>query len=193
MQFISGPNTDFKIYKEKGRIRKTNDGRCTGTINFTTNYVEETFMIGIEENDNGTKRGVRETMKRMEKDLTEETKAELEAIWSLIEQAAVDLCPKDTGALASTVKSSEGGGEGTISASSDIFNKSLIAGDDGVINPKTGKPTSMYAGLVHDGHTMRDGTMWEGIPFLVEALLMYEGELEQAVDKAVQNIQEGSE
>lgn len=150
-------------------------------------------MIGIEESDGGTKRKVGETMKKMEKDITEETKAELEAIWSLIEQAAIDLCPKDTGALASTVKSSEGGGEGTISASTDIFNKSLIAGDDGVINPKTGKPTSAYAGLIHDGHAMRDGTMWEGVPFLVEALLMYEGELEAAVDKAVQNIQEGSE
>lgn len=154
-------------------------------------------MIGIEETDGGTKMRVGNRLKKDVESISDEVKSELEHIWSLIEQAAIDMCPVDTGALRSTIKTSEGGGEGAISAtsmtSSDIFNKSLIAGDDGVINWKSGKPTSMYAGFVHDGHTLRDGSMWEGVPFLVEALLAYEGELEAAVDRAVQNLQAGNQ
>jgi hypothetical protein len=154
-------------------------------------------MIGIEENDGGTKMRVRNQIKKDGETISDEVKSELEHIWSLIEQAASEMCPVDTGALRSTIKTSENGGEGAISAtsmtSSDIFNKSLIAGDDSVINWKTQKPTSLYAGFVHDGHALRDGSMWEGIPFLVEALLAYEGELEAAVDRAVQNLQAGNQ
>jgi hypothetical protein len=150
-------------------------------------------MIGIEETDNGTKQKVGIRLKKDMESISDEVKNELEHIWSLIEQAAIDMCPVDTGALRSTIKTIEGGGEGTISATSDIINKSLIAGDDGVINWKTQKPTSMYAGFVHDGHALRDGSMWEGIPFLVEAILAYEGELEAAVDRAVQNLQAGNQ
>ena len=153
-------------------------------------------MIGLSESDNGTKMGVRETVRKMSEELPEEVREELDAIWKLIEEAGIDLCPKDTGALASTVKSTESEG-GAISATSltseDIFNKTLIAGDDSVINYKTGKATSEYAGWVHDGHMMRDGTFWEGVPFLVEALLMYENELEAAVDRAMQKVQAGTE
>jgi hypothetical protein len=153
-------------------------------------------MIGLSESDNGTKMGVRETVRKMGEEFPEEVKAELEAIWKLIEEAGIDLCPKDTGALASTVKSTEDESEGAISASSsasnEVFNRSLIAGDESVINQKTGKSTAEYAGWVHDGHMMRDGTFWEGVPFLVEALLMYENELEEAVDRAMQKIQEGT-
>lgn len=150
-------------------------------------------MIGIEETDNGTKQKVGIRLKKDMESISDEVKNELEHIWSLIEQAAIDMCPVDTGALRSTIKTIEGGGEGAISATSDIINKSLIAGDDGVINWKTQKPTSMYAGFVHDGHALRDGSMWEGIPFLVEAILAYEGELEAAVDRAVQNLQAGNQ
>lgn len=150
-------------------------------------------MIGIEETDGGTKMRVGNRLKKDVESISDEVKSELEHIWSLIEQAAIDMCPVDTGALRSTIKTSEGGGEGAISATSDIINKSLIAGDDGVINWKSGKPTSLYAGFVHDGHALRDGSMWEGVPFLVEAILAYEGELEAAVDRAVQNLQAGNQ
>jgi hypothetical protein len=150
--------------------------------------------VAVYESDNGTKARVKETVRLMGEELPDAVRQELEEIWTKIEQAAIDLCPVDTGALASTIKSVEGGG-GAISATSmttnDIFNRTLIAGDETVINRKTGKSTAEYAGWVHDGHAMRDGTMWEGVPFLVEGLMMYEEELQAAIDKAVKELQGG--
>jgi hypothetical protein len=154
--------------------------------------------IAISESDSGTKMKVKDTIEKTEQDIVEECKQELEAIWQKIVDAAIEYCPKDTGALASTIKavdSSEGGGAISESprSTNDFLNKTLIAGDDTVINRKTGKPTSAYAGLVHDGHVMRDGTFWEGVPFLAWAMMQYELELEDAVARAVQKSQEGED
>lgn len=148
-------------------------------------------MIGIFESDGGTKIRTLGELGDMCDNISDSVRAELELIWREIEQTAIDLCPKDTGSLASTITSIEGSGEGAISATStsgqEIFNRSLIAGDESVINPKTGKPTSEYAGFVHDGH-MIGNMMWEGVPFLTEALLFYEDELEAAVDRAMSEL-----
>jgi len=151
-------------------------------------------MASVTESDDGTKGRVKQTIKEIGEGLSDEVRKELEEIWAKIEEAAKDLCPIDTGALVSTIQSVESGG-GAISATSmtsnEVFNKSLIAGDESVVNKKTGKSTAEYAGLVHDGHATRDGIMWYGVPFLTEALMMYEEELQAAIDKALKELQGG--
>jgi hypothetical protein len=147
-------------------------------------------MIGIFESDNGTKEKTKMEIQDISGDLPDQIRAELEGIWQQVKNTAIDLCPKDQGSLASTIDIVEGADVGsgisqTTLTGQEIANFSIVAGSDDIFNPKTGKPTSEYAILVHEGHIMRDGTFWEGVPFLTEALLMYEDELEAAVDRAM--------
>jgi hypothetical protein len=117
---------------------------------------------------------------------------ELRGIMEQVKDRAVELCPKDTGSLASSISLEEG----TISSSStgqgsEFYNCQIYAGNESIINPKTGKPTSEYAQLVHDGHAMRDGSMWEGEPFLEDAMSEFEPLLEDAVSRALQSLEIG--
>lgn len=132
---------------------------------------------------------VKRQLAEIRDNLESEVKAELDSVMQKIKLAAIELCPKDTGALASSISLDE---HGAIQ-SGDFYGCSIFAGSDDIINPKTGKPTSEYALFVHDGHAMRDGTFWEGIPFLDEAMLMYFDELEAAVDRALKSLGQGME
>jgi hypothetical protein len=148
-------------------------------------------MIGITESDDGTKERTREEVQDISDNLSETIAHELDIVWKAIRDLAIDLCPKDTGALASSIELASEGGSGVISASStsggDFYSNSISAGNDSIINPISGKPTSLYAGWVHDGHMMGD-IMWEGLPFLTDAVAQYEDELEAAVDRALDEL-----
>jgi hypothetical protein len=161
------------------------------------------MVIIISETDDGTKMKTKYEIEKFSRKLPEEIRAELEEIWDKIWMEAINLCPIDTGALASSIKVLEGasetlGGMGggnvkTVTAGPSlsgelVFDRTIMAGDEIIINPKTGKSTAVYASLVHDGHMMRDGTFWHGVPFLTEAVAKYEGELMAAVDKAIQEL-----
>jgi len=89
--------------------------------------------------------------------LCEEIINELDSIMQKVLASAIELCPKDTGALASSINL-EGG---AISQGNDFYEANIYAGSDDIINYKTGKATSEYAQYVEDGH----GT-YEGVPFL---------------------------
>jgi hypothetical protein len=119
-------------------------------------------------------------------EIEDEVSAELDSVLELIKNAAIEMCPKDTGALASSITI---GNTGIVSAG-DFYGNSISVGSEDVINPKTGISTAFYASLVHDGHAMRNGEFWEGIPFLDEAMLMYFEELERAVDRALKEVAE---
>jgi hypothetical protein len=108
--------------------------------------------------------------------LCEEIINELDSIMQKVLASAIELCPKDTGALASSINL-EGG---AISQGNDFYEANIYAGSDDIINYKTGKATSEYAQYVEDGH----GT-YEGVPFLEEAMMKYENELELAVNRAL--------
>jgi len=41
---------------------------------------------------------------------------------------------------------------------------------------------------VHDGHVMRDGSFWSGVPFLTEAIAMNEKELNDAINRALKKL-----
>jgi len=138
------------------------------------------------------KRGVFELqtdIRTVRDDLPDAVALELRGIMEQVKQKAQELCPCDTGSLRESISLEEG----AISASStgqgsEFYNCQIYAGSDDIINPKTGKSTAEYAQLVHDGHAMRDGTMWEGVPFLEDAMDEYESEIEDAVSRALQQL-----
>lgn len=138
------------------------------------------MTVGIFETDNGTKKRTIEELTEIRDSLEESVRAELDAIMQSVLATAIDLCPKDTGALASSISLENG-----VISSGDFYGCSIYAGSEDIINPKTGKPTSEYALMVHDGHVMPNGEFWEGMPFLDMAFAQYEGELQACVDKAL--------
>lgn len=121
--------------------------------------------------------------------LEEEVSAELSRVMVEVQQLSVEMCPKETGALASSI--SLVGGSLEKSSGADFFECSIYAGSEDIVNPISGVPTSQYAELVHDGHTMRDGMFWSGVPFLTDALAAFEDELNSIVDKALKEMDIG--
>lgn len=119
---------------------------------------------------------LRELRDKICKEITDE----LDLIMEQVKQTAIELCPKDTGALASSI-SLEGG---AISEGNDFYYASIYAGSPDIVNPKTGKGTDEYALYVEEGH-MIGNTFWEGSHFLEQAMMMFEGELEAAVSRAL--------
>jgi len=145
-------------------------------------------MSVVFESDSGTKRKTRDKIEEVSEDLVEEVREKLEILVDQIVEDAIALCPKDTGALASSIQKGEGG---TLTASepNTIIDVVISAGDPSIINPKTGIPTSNYVNFVHDGHAFKGGRgMYFGVPFLVEAIMLHEDEIEELVDKALQEL-----
>ena len=143
--------------------------------------------MSIEESDNGTKQRTIEEFKEIPKELEETIAQELDDIWQKIYNLAIELCPKDTGALASSIELESEGGSGVIGVSGisgDFYTGSIYAGNDEIINPKSGRATSEYALFVHDGHAIGD-MFYEGVAFLADAVAAYQTELDAAVDRAM--------
>ena len=115
---------------------------------------------------------------------------ELDAIWMKIKDLAIDLCPKESGALASSIELESEGGSGKVGLSGSItqggviYENAIYAGNDETFNFQ-GQPTSQYAQAVHDGHMLPNGDFWEGTPFLEDALDAYDSALEEAVNRAL--------
>lgn len=147
-------------------------------------------MIGITESDNGGKTRTQQALKKVQEDLPEKIRARLNAVWDKIWNDAIMLCPVETGALASSIKVIEGGmlGESGLIKAFTIFDKTIMAGDIIIVNPRSGMPTSEYALLVHDGHPTKSGGSVPAQPFLTDALAMNETELMAAVDDAMKLI-----
>jgi len=147
-------------------------------------------MVVIEESDGGTKALMKKKLKKMKESVDQAIAGELNLVWANILNDAIRFCPKETGALASTIKIIEGmlGGLGMgRMVGKAVFDRTIIAGDATIINPKSGIPV-IYASWVHDGHIMPDGTFWGGIPFLTEALANNEGDLMKAVERALKRL-----
>lgn len=117
--------------------------------------------------------------------LEEEIRLELEAVMQKILADAISLCPKDTGALASSISLESG-----VISAGDFAGYQIFAGSPDIINPKSGKPTSEYASMVHDGHALPNGSFYEGVPFLEEAIMLHFEELERAVERALKELGE---
>ena len=117
-----------------------------------------------------TKRGVWETQEdiRIVRDeLPDAVAAELDDIWQQIKDMAIDLCPKESGALASSIELQSEGGSGKLGISGqngEFYHNAIYAGNDETFNFE-GQPTSRYVLAVHDGHTLPNGDFWEGNPF----------------------------
>ena len=137
----------------------------------------------------GTPCGVARNIENIRDDMGSTIAEELDAVWQSVKDLAVDLCPKESGALASSIELESEGGSGTVSASQDgeIYSNSIYAGNDSTFN-FDGESTALYAVSVHDGHMMADGSFWEGTPFLEDALDAYESEIDAAIDRALAEI-----
>ena len=152
------------------------------------------MSVIVEESDGGSKKDTKKALKKLKKafDDGKEIAKELNKIWQKVKVDAITLCPKETGTLASTIRVTRlplGMMTGSWSRIKEvtIFNKSIIAGDITKINPKSKKPCD-YATWVHDGHKMRDGRMYAGVPFLTMAIARHEAELEKAINRALQKL-----
>ena len=150
--------------------------------------------IVIEEDDAGTKKKAREALEQLRLDFQngDIISKELSRVMIKIRDDAKIMCPKETGTLASTIRIAKipmGAMTGAWSHVKEltVFNMSIVAGDLMKINPKYNKPCD-YATWVHDGHKMRDGSFWAGIPFLTEALAKNEGELDKAIERALKKL-----
>lgn len=143
-----------------------------------------------------TKLGMKETgddIREIRDSLPTQIALELDEIWGKIRDLAIDLCPKESGALASSIELESEGGSGVKSASyqgAEIYSNAIYAGNDSTFNFE-GQSTSQYAIAVHDGHMLPNGDFWEGTPFLEDAYSEYENELNEAVDRAMQNLNIG--
>ena len=142
--------------------------------------------------ETGTPCGVKRNLEEFMDNLPDAIALELDAIWAEIKDLAVDLCPLESGALASSIElESEGGsgmvGQGAAIEGAEFYSNAIYAGNDETFN-FSGQPTSQYAQAVHDGHTTTGGDFWEGCPFLEDALDAYDSELESAVDRAMTEI-----
>ncbi|MGA3061451.1 MAG: hypothetical protein ABSD92_13935 [Candidatus Bathyarchaeia archaeon] len=121
--------------------------------------------------------------------------AELDDIWAQIKDKAIELCPKESGALASSIELESEGGSGKtgVSASTqggEFYRNAIFAGNDETFN-FDGQPTSQYVAAVHDGHVLPNGDFWEGTPFLEDAVDAFEDELNSIVDKALNSLEIG--
>src|SRR3990170_2507375 len=101
-------------------------------------------MAYITEDDKGTKKAMRNALDKTRRNFEDgsEIVMELNRVWDKILQDAIDICPKDTGSLARTiriVKIPLGISLGGLSEMKEItiFDRSIIAGDEMVINLKT--------------------------------------------------------
>jgi len=114
---------------------------------------------------------------------------ELDAVWQKIRDMAIDLCPKESGALASSIELENEGGSGRTGVSATtqggmFYSNSIFAGNDETFNSQ-GQSTSQYVLAVHDGHLLPNGEFFEGTPFLTDAVDAFEDELNQIVDRAL--------
>ena len=138
------------------------------------------------------KRGLFETqqgIRTLRDDFPSQIAEELRGIMEMVRARAIELCPKETGALASSISLEEGDiSQSSTGQGSEFYDCQIYAGSESIVNPISGKATSEYAQMVHDGHALRDGTIWEGCPFLEDAIDEFEPQLEDAVSRALSEL-----
>jgi hypothetical protein len=154
-------------------------------------------MIVIEETDDETKQQLVEDLEKQNEKLHEDLQDSLSDIWQKIFDYAFILCPVETGTLQSTLRlitnepasewtSYSGGGGNKVLT---VFDSSIMVGDESVSRPD-GYPC-IYGQWVHDGHFTPWGTWVEAQPFLEDAVLAFESELEEAIQKVTHELEKG--
>jgi len=155
------------------------------------------MAVVVEEDDAGTKKKAKEALRKLRNDFKDGTiiSKELRKVMIMIREDAKAICRReayDTGTLHDTIRISKipmGAMTGAWSHVKEItiFNMSVVAGDLSKINPKTNRPCD-YASWVHDGHRMRDGSFFSGVPFLTEAVAKNAAELNKAIERALKKL-----
>jgi hypothetical protein len=150
------------------------------------------MSISISEEDKNLE-PTEKALENMRKDVqdSKEIEQELAAVWEKIRNDAFIDCPKRTYSLASTIRVIKTPISSTLSGISPIksitiFDRTIVAGDEMVINPETKGPVD-YAGYVHDGY-VKDGIMYGGHPFLTNALADNDEKLNNAIERALRKL-----
>lgn len=142
----------------------------------------------LDETDFGGKAKIKKKVNEIDDNIKESLKDRLEIWWREVLNDAIALCPVDSGALQSSIRIVDAsyapeqfqvtGETGNVLVDSIIIAGSSALNNDGV-------PCMQYALAVHDGHVMRDGkSIYMGVPFLANALLIHEAELEAILSNA---------
>lgn len=126
---------------------------------------------------------VKEQLETIRDNLEPEVAAELARIMLMVQQLAIEMCPKRSGALASSI--SLEGGTLEKSAGADFFETSIYAGNDEIFNSQ-GQPTSQYALFVHDGTSEQPPQ-----EFLTNAIDAFSDEINACVAKAMREMNIG--
>jgi hypothetical protein len=145
------------------------------------------MAMGMEITDRGSIDLVELQFLYLQENMNEAIAAELDSIWQQIKELAIEMCPKETGALASSIELENEGGSGRMGVSQtsgEFYSNAIFAGNDSTFNAE-GHPTSQYVVPVHEGHRLPNGMFWEGTPFLTDALDAYDAELQAAVSTAL--------
>jgi hypothetical protein len=129
---------------------------------------------------------VKRKLEQIRDNLEPEVALKLQAVMEKIKDLAIEMCPKESGALASSIELGSEGGSGTVQAG-DFYENSIFAGNDETFNFQH-QPTSQYALIVHDGTSTK-----EGVPFLTNALDFYSEELNACVNRALAHLCAGME
>lgn len=153
----------------------------------------------MKETDYGTKTDLQVASNNSAKVAKTEFVKKIDDWWKMVFDTAFELCPKDTWTLATSLHIVEGvpdvsaffgvaaGPQGNSPADYDVINKSIVAGGEQYINPKTGKGCT-YAEAVHDGHLTRGGGWVEGTYFLSDAIEMGTPILDKLLEETYQAI-----
>jgi hypothetical protein len=146
------------------------------------------MAMSLDISDNGTLEDVEMSLQEIRDNIERQIALELDIIWEQIRDLAIEMCPKETGALASSIEIENEGGSGAIGVSGIsgglFYNSSIYAGNFATSNAR-GEPTALYALFVHDGHALPNGGFHEGVAFLTDAVAAFQDELDACVDRAM--------
>ena len=137
----------------------------------------------MSETDYGSKKKAKKATERTPQKATDEARLQLELFWQKLVEDAYALCPKETGALADTIRTETNpvetaGGFERIATVHQLINKRLVAGGQF----KKGKFVN-YAQAVHDGHVSPTGKFVPPQPFLEDAIAMNSAELDRIIKR----------
>lgn len=154
----------------------------------------------LDETDFGGKAKIKKKVSEVNDNIKEGLKDRLEIWWREVLNDAIALCPVESGALQSSIRIVDASYapeqfQAVGETGSELIDSIIIAGSSALNND--GVPCWQYALAVHDGHVMRDGkSIYVGVPFLANALLIHEAELEailaDATDEELRKVTEES-
>ena len=132
-----------------------------------------------------------EDLRKAQRVVNRKFREELKRWWRKVKDTAYQLCPKDTGTLAKTIRvrriqeCSEH--IGLEAEKAIVVLDTMIVAGGMLVNPKTGRICD-YATYVHDGHRTPSGGFVPPRPFLTDAIAKHLPELRKILDEIFKGV-----